>query len=57
MTALMILVPAALLLGFVGLLAFLWAQKSGQFDDLEGAAHRAIHDAEDDDFGKPPRED
>ena len=44
MTALAWLVPAALLLGAIGLLAFLWALRSGQFDDLEGAAYRALED-------------
>ena len=38
MTALAWLIPAALLLGALGLLAFLWALRSGQFEDLEGAA-------------------
>ncbi len=44
MTALVWLIPAALALGFFGLLAFLWALKSGQFEDLDGAAWRAIED-------------
>jgi len=35
-------VPLAL--GLVGLLGFLWSLKSGQYDDLEGAAWRAIAD-------------
>jgi cbb3-type cytochrome oxidase maturation protein len=43
-TALAWLVPAALLLGALGLLAFLWALRSGQFEDLEGAAYRALED-------------
>jgi len=43
-TALMYLIPAALFLGLVGLGAFLWALKSGQFDDLDGAAHRILFD-------------
>ena len=38
--------PIALLLGLIGLGAFLWALKSGQFDDLEGAAHRILDDDE-----------
>ena len=42
MTVLGILIPAALLLGFGGLLAFLWTVKSGQYDDLEGAAERIL---------------
>jgi cbb3-type cytochrome oxidase maturation protein len=37
-------VPAALLLGALGLVAFLWALRSGQFEDLEGAAYRALED-------------
>ena len=44
MTALAWLIPAALLLGAIGLLAFLWALRSGQFEDLEGAAYRALED-------------
>jgi cbb3-type cytochrome oxidase maturation protein len=43
-TALAWLVPAALLLGALGLVAFLWALRSGQFEDLEGAAYRALED-------------
>jgi cbb3-type cytochrome oxidase maturation protein len=31
-------------LGALGLVAFLWAMKTGQFDDLDGAAWRAIAD-------------
>lgn len=38
------LVPLALLLGLFGLLGFLWSLKNGQYDDLEGAAWRAISD-------------
>lgn len=44
MTALLFLVPLALLLGLVGLVAFMWSLKSGQFDDLDGAAHRVLMD-------------
>lgn len=44
MNALLILIPAALLLGGLGLLAFFWAQKNDQFDDLDGAAHRILMD-------------
>jgi cbb3-type cytochrome oxidase maturation protein len=49
------LIPAALLLGLLGLLGFLWALKSGQFDDLDGAAHRILFDDEDE--TPPPPED
>jgi cbb3-type cytochrome oxidase maturation protein len=44
MTALMWLIPVALFLGGLGLAAFLWALKSGQFEDLEGAQYRALDD-------------
>lgn len=46
MTALMWLVPVALLLGGIGLVAFLWSLQSGQYDDLDGAAWRALDDDE-----------
>ncbi len=44
MTALLVLIPVALLLGAVGLLAFLWSLRSGQFDDLDGAALRVLEE-------------
>jgi cbb3-type cytochrome oxidase maturation protein len=44
MTILLYLVPIALSLGLLGLFSFLWALKSGQFDDLEGAALRILDD-------------
>ena len=44
MEVLIYLVPIALGLGLLGLAAFLWALKSGQYDDLEGAAWRALMD-------------
>ena len=44
MNVLVYLVPMAIGLGLIGLLAFLWAMKTGQFDDLDGAAWRAISD-------------
>jgi cbb3-type cytochrome oxidase maturation protein len=46
MEVLIILVPLALGLGLVGLLGFLWSLRSGQYDDLDGAAWRAIADDE-----------
>ena len=51
MTALAFLIPIALLLGGAGLAAFLWALKSGQYEDPEGAAERILldDDLEDDD--------
>jgi len=48
MTVLVYLIPAALFLGLIGIGAFLWALRSGQFDDLDGAAHRILFDDDDD---------
>ena len=44
MTSLTWLIPAALLLGGLGLAGFIWALRSGQFEDLDGAAYRALDD-------------
>ncbi|MDP2800764.1 MAG: cbb3-type cytochrome oxidase assembly protein CcoS [Phreatobacter sp.] len=44
MDVLVFLVPLALGLGGLGLAAFLWSLKTGQYDDLDGAAWRAIMD-------------
>ncbi len=48
MTALAWLIPAALGLGLLGLAAFLWALNTGQFEDLDGAAWRALEDRDPD---------
>jgi len=47
MTILMFLIPVALLLGGLGLAAFLWALRSGQYEDLDGAASRILFDDDD----------
>jgi cbb3-type cytochrome oxidase maturation protein len=44
MTGLALLIPLALMLGLCGLAAFFWAMKSGQFDDMDGAAVRILLD-------------
>lgn len=44
MSVLIYLIPIALLLGLIGLAAFVWSLKSGQYDDLEGAANRILLD-------------
>ena len=44
MSILLYLIPLALLLGLVGLGAFIWSLKSGQYEDLEGASHRILLD-------------
>ena len=60
MTGLMVLIPIALFLGLLGLVAFLWALRSGQFEDLDGAAQRILIDDDQPDEGDeqgdfPPR--
>lgn len=44
MSVLIYLIPIALILGLIGLGAFIWSLKSGQYEDLEGAAHRILLD-------------
>ena len=46
MTTLVYLISVALFLGGISLLAFLWALRSGQYDDLDGAAERILLDTE-----------
>ena len=55
MTILVYLLPAALFLGLLGLAAFLWSLKSGQYEDLDGAAERILF--EDEDTPPPPDRD
>ena len=55
MSGLLYLIPIALFLGVLGLAAFLWALKSGQFEDLDGAAHRILFDEDEDDHDRPER--
>lgn len=33
-----------ILLGFIGVLVFFWSVRSGQYDDMEGPAHRILDD-------------
>jgi cbb3-type cytochrome oxidase maturation protein len=44
MNVLIFLVPLALGLGLTGLGAFLWTLRSGQYDDIDGAALRILPD-------------
>jgi cbb3-type cytochrome oxidase maturation protein len=44
MNVLVYLVPMALGLGLAGLAAFLWSLRSGQYEDLDGAALRVLDD-------------
>ena len=44
MNVLLLLVPAALALGLLGLAAFLWTLRHRQYEDLDGAAARILFD-------------
>lgn len=41
------LIPLGLVIFAVAIWAFVWAVKSGQFDDMEGPAHRILMDDDD----------
>jgi len=42
MSGLSILIPAAIGLGLIALMTFMWTLRSGQYDDLEGASQRIL---------------
>jgi cbb3-type cytochrome oxidase maturation protein len=48
MDAFLVLTVAAIALGALGVALFFWTLKSGQYDDLDGAAERILIDDEDD---------
>jgi len=52
MDILYLLIPIAILLVVAMVVGFLWASRSGQFDDLEGPAHRIL--MEEDEPQEPP---
>lgn len=47
MTDFFYLIPISLVLGLVGLAAFMWSLKSGQYEDLDGAAERILFEQDD----------
>jgi cbb3-type cytochrome oxidase maturation protein len=47
MTILYLLIPLGLILLGIAVWAFMWAVRSGQFEDMEGAAHRMLMDDDD----------
>jgi len=46
MSVVLYLILISICLGAVGLAAFLWSLRSGQYDDLDGAAERVLFDEE-----------
>ncbi len=51
MTILMLTIPVSILLGVLGLAAFMWTLRSGQYRDLDGDAARILFS---DDEAPPP---
>lgn len=47
MEIMIFLIPVAVFMGAMGLAAFFWSLKSGQYEDMDGAAHRILIDDED----------
>lgn len=46
MDIMVVLIPGALLLGALGLAAFFWTLRNGQYEDLDGDAQRILIDDE-----------
>ena len=57
MTILYLLIPLALCLMGVAIWFFIWSVGSGQYDDLEGPAHRILMDDDDPMIPKPADRD
>ncbi len=47
MNILYLLIPISLLVMGIAIAVFLWAIRSGQYEDLEGPAHRILMDDDD----------
>lgn len=57
MEVLYLLIPLSLVLVGVIIWIFLWAIRSGQFDDMEGPAHRILMDDDDIPDEQPAQDD
>lgn len=54
MDILYLLIPLAVIIMIVAVAAFMWAVRSGQYEDLEGPAHRILMDDDDPRIPKGP---
>ena len=57
MDILILLIPAALFLGLVGLVAFMWTLRAGRYDDIEGISYRALFEEDDIEKEQKKKED
>lgn len=48
MSAMAVLIPVGIVMGALGLGVFLWSLRSGQYEDMDGAAERILGDEQDD---------
>lgn len=48
LSILYLIIPLSLIIVAVAVAIFFWAVRAGQFDDLEGPAHRVLDDADTD---------
>ena len=48
MSAMAVLIPVGIVMGAIGLGVFLWSLRSGQYEDMDGAAERILGDDQDD---------
>lgn len=55
MSILYLLIPLAVILMIVAVAFFMWTIKSGQYEDLEGPAHRILMDDDDPMIPRPER--
>lgn len=53
MIPLLVIIPVVLIVGVAALVAFMWSMRSGQYEDMDGAAQRVLDDSNDD----APRKD
>jgi cbb3-type cytochrome oxidase maturation protein len=48
------LIPSMLIVGLIAVIIIIWAAKSGQYDDMDGAAYRILNDDEPESDQVPP---
>jgi cbb3-type cytochrome oxidase maturation protein len=54
MDILLLLIPLSVVLALAAAAAFWWSVRGGQFDDLDGPAHRVLADDDDPPLSRPP---
>lgn len=52
MSVIYVILPLAILLVIIFVASFIWATRTGQYDDLDSPAVRMLHDEDDHDAGE-----